>query len=86
MKSLDVPPLDVVAAELVHCFGRMAAHPSISFQRPLQNAMRIVKVAIQLDTGSRHKVQPFELYTYLNLQIWSHVTNIYMRVGGHLSV
>ncbi|KAI7802531.1 VPS9 domain-containing protein 1 isoform X2 [Triplophysa rosa] len=33
----------------------MAAHPSDSFQRPLQNAMRLVKVAIQLDTGNRHK-------------------------------
>lgn len=25
-------------------------------QRPLQNAMRLVKVAIQLDSGNRHKV------------------------------
>lgn len=24
--------------------------------RPLQNAMRLVKVAIQLDSGNRHKV------------------------------
>lgn len=29
-------------------------------QRPLQNAMRLVKVAIQLDTGNRHKVDMFK--------------------------
>ncbi|XP_067246269.1 VPS9 domain-containing protein 1 isoform X2 [Chanodichthys erythropterus] len=33
----------------------MAAPLSDSSQRPLQNAMRLVKVAIQLDTGNRHK-------------------------------
>ncbi|KTF94200.1 hypothetical protein cypCar_00001823 [Cyprinus carpio] len=33
----------------------MAAPVSDSNQRPLQNAMRLVKVAIQLDTGNRHK-------------------------------
>ncbi|XP_073709780.1 VPS9 domain-containing protein 1 isoform X1 [Misgurnus anguillicaudatus] len=33
----------------------MAAPQSDSFQRPLQNAMRLVKVAIQLDTGNKHK-------------------------------
>ncbi|XP_026143081.1 VPS9 domain-containing protein 1-like isoform X1 [Carassius auratus] len=33
----------------------MAAPVSDSSQRPLQNAMRLVKVAIQLDTGNRHK-------------------------------
>uniref|UniRef100_A0A673M4A9 Uncharacterized protein n=1 Tax=Sinocyclocheilus rhinocerous TaxID=307959 RepID=A0A673M4A9_9TELE len=38
----------------------MAAPVSDSNQRPLQNAMRLVKVAIQLDTGNRHKVQMFK--------------------------
>uniref|UniRef100_A0A8C1L4M0 VPS9 domain containing 1 n=1 Tax=Cyprinus carpio TaxID=7962 RepID=A0A8C1L4M0_CYPCA len=33
----------------------MAASVSDSTQRPLQNAMKLVKVAIQLDTGNRHK-------------------------------
>ncbi|XP_052387657.1 VPS9 domain-containing protein 1-like [Carassius gibelio] len=33
----------------------MASPESDSSQRPLQNAMRLVKVAIQLDTGNRHK-------------------------------
>lgn len=57
--------VEVVAARLTHCFGRMAAHQSDSFQRPLQNAMRLVKVAIQLDTGNKHKVQTFESLTLL---------------------
>uniref|UniRef100_A0A673M7W9 Uncharacterized protein n=1 Tax=Sinocyclocheilus rhinocerous TaxID=307959 RepID=A0A673M7W9_9TELE len=38
----------------------MAAPVSDSSQRPLQNAMRLVKLAIQLDTGNRHKVQMFK--------------------------
>ncbi|XP_016125737.1 VPS9 domain-containing protein 1-like [Sinocyclocheilus grahami] len=33
----------------------MAASVSDSSQRPLQNAMKLVKLAIQLDTGNRHK-------------------------------
>ncbi|KAL1256996.1 hypothetical protein QQF64_012541 [Cirrhinus molitorella] len=50
--------LEIVAGSLTDsrdCFGRMAAPVSDSNQRPLQNAMRFVKVAIQLDTGNRHK-------------------------------
>lgn len=34
----------------------MACPVSDISQRPLQNAMRLVKVAIQLDSGNRHKV------------------------------
>uniref|UniRef100_A0A671NX57 Uncharacterized protein n=1 Tax=Sinocyclocheilus anshuiensis TaxID=1608454 RepID=A0A671NX57_9TELE len=64
----------------------MAAPVSDSNQRPLQNAMRLVKVAIQLDTGNRHKVQMFKS---LNLpclvQIWSYLANKCMRESRHLS-
>uniref|UniRef100_A0A9J8CE23 VPS9 domain containing 1 n=1 Tax=Cyprinus carpio carpio TaxID=630221 RepID=A0A9J8CE23_CYPCA len=45
----------LVVADSRDCFGRMAASVSDSTQRPLQNAMKLVKVAIQLDTGNRHK-------------------------------
>lgn len=34
----------------------MACPASEINQKPLQNAMRLVKVAIQLDSGNRHKV------------------------------
>lgn len=34
----------------------MACPASDISQKPLQNAMRLVKVAIQLDSGNRHKV------------------------------
>jgi len=37
----------------------MAAPLSDSNQRPLQNAMKLVKVAIQLDTSNKHKVDMF---------------------------
>ena len=37
-----------------------------SGQRPLQNAMRLVRVAIQLDTGNRHKV---ELSVFLSFEL-----------------
>lgn len=68
------------------CFGRMAAPLSDSNQRPLQNAMKLVKVAIQLDTSNRHKV---DMFKSLNLpclvQIWSYLANKCMRERRHLS-
>lgn len=68
------------------CFGRMAAPVSDNTQRPLQNAMRLVKVAIQLDTGNRHKVLMFKsLDLPCLVQIRSYLANKCMREWRHVS-
>lgn len=76
----------LVVADSRDCFGRMAASVSDSTQRPLQNAMKLVKVAIQLDTGNRHKVHMFKS---LNLpclfQIWTYLSNKCMREWRNLA-
>ncbi|KAA0715099.1 VPS9 domain-containing protein 1 5-day ovary-specific transcript 1 protein [Triplophysa tibetana] len=62
----------------------MAAHPSNSFQRPLQNAMRIVKVAIQLDTGSRHKEAYCEYLRSINYISHALLENAEIKQEGEI--